>query len=343
MLVYRLGVKVCYGRRQTIATGRLVYIAPVLKVWRRRKGRRPSCRITTHGALSTITGPLLLRPGRLIAEFLETEGLHRYSTRNFIIMPGLGRTWDELLMALVRYRDTHGNCSVPQFYKDDPALGQWVGKQRSRLVGDPNHPSYQRLDALGFDWGSQAERNDAAWNEKFQRLICYRAQHGDCRVPKTYKDDRELGSWVSMQRVLFKKNRLPQDRKDKLDSLQFTWVLSDTPHPTMPSSKLEEKWHEKYRSLVEFKTLNGHCVIPKSYKPDGLGLWVNNQRAAHARGDLSEARKALLDKMGFVWHIPKHAQKRHFNELSQVGQCDGKRQRVIEYPPQSPIDPSFGM
>ena len=256
-------------------------------------------------------------------------------------MPGLGRTWDELFNALLQYRDTHGNCSVPQFYTEDPALGQWVGKQRSRLVNRPNDPKHLRLDAIGFDWGSQADRNDASWNEKFQRLVFYRAQHGDCKVPKTYKDDRELGSWVSMQRVLFKKNRLSQERQDKLDSLQFTWVLSDAPHSTAPSSKLEEKWKEKYRRLVEFQAANGHVVVPKSFKPDGLGLWVNNNRAAHAKGDLPEARKALLDEIGFVWHIPKHAQKRHFSELSQFAQSDDKRQRLTEYP--SPMDASFGM
>jgi hypothetical protein len=28
--------------------------------------------------------------------------------------------------ALVQYKKQHGNCEVPQLYKEDPSLGSWV-------------------------------------------------------------------------------------------------------------------------------------------------------------------------------------------------------------------------
>jgi hypothetical protein len=230
-------------------------------------------------------------------------------------MPGLGRTWDELFQALLLYKSEYGDCCVPQYFQADAALGQWVGKQRSRLAGLPTDPKHQRLDAIGFDWESQDQKNERIWNDKYQRLAFYKAKHGHCRVPKGYKDDIELGNWVSMQRILWKKQRLSQERVDKLQALQFTWVLVTVKNNHGPSNKLEEKWLEKYDKLVEYQQANGHCVVPKAYKQDGLGYWVGNQRAACGKGDLSEARKELLDKVGFVWRIPKNAQKRRLNEL----------------------------
>lgn len=189
-------------------------------------------------------------------------------------MPGLGRSWDELFQALVHYKELHGDCNVPQYYQQDPGLGQWVGKQRSKY-GDPNDPKHIRLSSIDFDWTSQEERNENIWNEKFGRLLQYKAKHGHCRVPKGFKDDPELGNFVSMQRILKKKERLSKDRQDKLDSVQFTWelVIVKNNHGGL-STKLEEKWMEKYAKLVEYKHLHGHCIVPKMYKPGNSKYFV---------------------------------------------------------------------
>ncbi|GKY96992.1 hypothetical protein MPSEU_000658000 [Mayamaea pseudoterrestris] len=252
-------------------------------------------------------------------------------------MPGFGRSYEELLNALIAYRDKHGHCRVPQYYKDDPALGQWVGKQRSRLVHQLDDPKRQRLSSIGFDWESQEERNERAFNEKFQRLVFYKAQHGNTLVPKSYKDDQELGNWVSMQRILWKKNRLSQERVEKLDSLQFTWVLANSNKTSEATrgGKLEGKWLEKLHCLMHYREKVGDCNVPKSYKQDGLGYWVNNQRAAHAKGDLSDARKELLDDIGFVWRISKHSQKRQYSEdasSAEEAAFAHKRQHVMPSP-----------
>ena len=48
-----------------------------------------------------------------------------------------------------------------------------------------------------------------------------------------------------------------------------------------------------------YKEKNGNCNVPRS--EGKLGRWVNKQRKAYKKEDLSEERKARLNKCGFDW------------------------------------------
>ena len=42
------------------------------------------------------------------------------------------RTWEESRVCLEAYRDTHkGCCNVPEKWKEDPQLGNWVRRQKT--------------------------------------------------------------------------------------------------------------------------------------------------------------------------------------------------------------------
>lgn len=77
--------------------------------------------------------------------------------------------------------------------------------------------SAKKLDDIGFVW--------SRWDEMFTRLECYKRSHGDCQVPISYPDDPKLGIWVSSQRRAFACNKLREDRKQKLNSIGFTWNM----------------------------------------------------------------------------------------------------------------------
>ena len=63
------------------------------------------------------------------------------------------------------------------------------------------------------------------WEEQFERLSAYKREYGDCLVPRKYEIDRRLGNWVHTQRRSWKANKLPADRKAKLDSIGFVFSL----------------------------------------------------------------------------------------------------------------------
>jgi hypothetical protein len=111
-------------------------------------------------------------------------------------------TWDEIYGTLTAYKEQHGDCEVPQRYREDRRLGAWVGKQR-KYQENLSSGQRKRLDHLGFDWATRQEREEFDWNEKFERLKKYRQIYGDCKVPQSSVDEEltpwvdELGSWVA--------------------------------------------------------------------------------------------------------------------------------------------------
>ena len=107
---------------------------------------------------------------------------------------------------LVAYKAQHGDCNVPQEWKQDRPLADWVSHQRKfKTKGHLPPERIQRLEALGFDWDPLT----AQWEEMYARLVAYKAQHGDCTVPYEWKQDRPLGRWVGDQRKLKTKGSLP--------------------------------------------------------------------------------------------------------------------------------------
>lgn len=70
--------------------------------------------------------------------------------------------WDERFEELVAYKETYGNCQVPQHWPKNKTLGKWVAKQRYQYSlfqqGKRDIPFTQerldRLNSIGFDWGN---------------------------------------------------------------------------------------------------------------------------------------------------------------------------------------------
>jgi hypothetical protein len=131
------------------------------------------------------------------------------------LQPSIRRTWEENFQLLVRYKEQHGDCNVPTIYEQDPTLGNWVARQRRRK-DTPNNEQRAKLDDLGFSWNMQR-----TWEKRFQLLVQYQEQYGDCNVPQDYEHDPTLGNWVAQQRT--KKDGLTHEQRTKLDKLGLLW------------------------------------------------------------------------------------------------------------------------
>jgi hypothetical protein len=220
------------------------------------------------------------------------------------------RTWDEIYEVLTAYTEQHGDCEVPKRYKEDPRLATWVASQR-RDREKLSSSQRKRLDDLGFDWATRQEREEFDWNGKLRRLKKYRQIYGDCKVPQSSAEEEltpwveELGKWVSAQRTSFKKGKLSSDRTSKLESLQFEWVLRQSPK-NRDTTKVDEKWHQQYLRLIGFHKQHGHCIVPNSYDKDkSLGEWVGKQRQIYSTSIMPDDRKQLLEELRFVWKVDK--------------------------------------
>jgi hypothetical protein len=117
--------------------------------------------------------------------------------------------WEAPFAKLHDYKAEHGNCNVPNRWKEDPKLGSWVGWHRLYKKkfdrGEPNAgittERVERLTALGFVW----DPNEQEWEAQLVRLAAYKAAHGDCTVPWGWTEEPGLYTWVNRQRACKRK------------------------------------------------------------------------------------------------------------------------------------------
>jgi Helicase associated domain len=138
--------------------------------------------------------------------------------------------------------------------------------------------------------------NTKRWEHAFAALSKFREREGHCRPSKDHIEGKfKLGQWVSTQR--YYKDNLSAKRKGRLNALGFVWNWRDY------------LWDRGFIALLKFKRREGHCYVPALHKEGNyeLGYWVSTQRRYKKvyEKEISAARKARLNKVGFVWKAPR--------------------------------------
>ena len=103
-------------------------------------------------------------------------------------------------------------------------------------------------------------------------------------------------------------------------------ILSDK-ISVMVVNKVVSGWYEKYGQLQKYKEKHGDCEIPQRYSENpSLALWVNTQRQAYKKQQLSPDKIKLLEDIGFNWVPLKSQWHKRYNELIQYklthGDCE---------------------
>jgi superfamily II DNA or RNA helicase len=137
-------------------------------------------------------------------------------------------TWDIRYSELIKYKEEFENCNVPSKYKENKALGAWVGTQRlvyaeHNLEQDKIH----KLENLGFIWDLPVDK----WNNMYKELVKHKNIYGHCRVSRNNNGYKTLANWVNTQKTTYKRGKLSEDRVNKLQEIGLKWEL--TPHVEM--------------------------------------------------------------------------------------------------------------
>lgn len=188
-------------------------------------------------------------------------------------------------------------------------------------------------------------KHDKAWNIRFEQLVEYKKQFGNCCVPLRFKSNPSLGRWVNRQREAKSKQILGWERETQLNEigkqLYFSLLCifplvgahaASCNHPlgfewNQQACTPSDAWQARFEQLVEFKKEHHHCNVPQNYdKSKGLGGWVNRQRTAMAKGALVDERKRLLESIDFSWNMKNDAWDIRYEQLvsykNEHGNCD---------------------
>lgn len=219
-------------------------------------------------------------------------------------------TFEERLEQCKAFRREHGHLTVPapewgsgrkqgNTSATTSSFRAWAWRMRLELSRSKQgfqtrltSGRIKQLNEIGFDWGDASRPVGGfktRWEQRFWELQQYKQRHGHCNVPK----GSPLGSWVSRQRTVNRKNIILPERAEKLMAIGFDFGK-------------HKKFDEYFSELEEFKQRHGHCDVPKKYlENESLGLWVHTQRNFFKHNALSPEHKEKLNAIGFTWLFEK--------------------------------------
>ena len=146
----------------------------------------------------------------------------------------------------------------------------------------------KKLEASGFIW----ELLGTTWNRSFQKYVDFKKKYN--REPSSeskIESEKTCGLWAGSQRGLYRKNRLPKDKIDRLNAIGFIW------------NPLESSWERSFNEYRQFKEKNGR-EPSREIKDESQRLiasWANDQRKRYKMNKVSPERIAKLNSIGFVW------------------------------------------
>jgi hypothetical protein len=179
-------------------------------------------------------------------------------------------------------------------------------------------------------------RNERMWHEHFHVLNKFVDTHKHARVPLGYVSPcgANLGGWVKLQRTLYRKNQLSDEKYLMLSQVGFDFDI------------LNSKWNYHYEKLKEYINSHGDSLVPLDYTLQDagytsyitssggsssgvsedtveLGRWVARQRQIYASGRLNEEHKAKLDDISFVFDILDYKWTSYYTELKKFHSLHG--------------------
>lgn len=199
----------------------------------------------------------------------------------------LETAWYKNYNELKQYTIENGTCNIPKDYKGSNSLNLWIKTQRGLFKKRKmSNEKIKMLNDLGFIW----DPLETTWRNNYNNLKAYIQENGSCDIPRNCKQNPVLGTWVTSQRANYKKGKLPNEKIELLNNINFDWA----PHETI--------WYKSYNELKMYNELHGCLNIPSNYKGNiSLGKWINTQRMTYKNGKLSKEKIDLLNELGFIW------------------------------------------
>jgi len=148
--------------------------------------------------------------------------------------------WSEKYEEMVAFKEENGNCDLPLGH----SLYAWVMYQKQAFKS--GKLAEDRIDLLrqinfNLDRPSRASRKSAGealspmatekvdrdeylselWEKSYNEMVEYKEKYGNCKIPVNYAANPSLGAWAFAQKMAHKKDKLSEERVQKLTDIGF--------------------------------------------------------------------------------------------------------------------------
>ncbi|KAL7498301.1 hypothetical protein ACHAWT_008679 [Skeletonema menzelii] len=148
--------------------------------------------------------------------------------------------WSDKYEELAAFKEENGSCDVPLGH----SLYAWVMYQKQAFKN--GKLAEDRIDLLRkinfkFERLSRASRKSTGeasspavtekvdrdeylselWEKSYNEMVEYKEKYGNCKIPVNYAENPSLGAWAFAQRMAYKKDKLSEERVQKLTEIGF--------------------------------------------------------------------------------------------------------------------------
>lgn len=192
--------------------------------------------------------------------------------------------WEQNFRLAKEYYLAHGNLDIQTNYRTKAGkhLGSWILRQRQLYQSNSlTDEQINKLDSIGMDW---MDRVDRIWENGFIEAKNYSEEYGNLSVPKNYRSNTDfpLGIWIQRQRILYKNNKISEDRIKRLTDVGMNW------NP--------DNWEARFNLVKQYYEEHGNINISQKEVIQGvwLGKWIVSQKKAIEEGKLTHEQIEML-------------------------------------------------
>lgn len=172
---------------------------------------------------------------------------------------------------------------------------------------------YKKLLKIGMRFESTF--HDDHWNEMYSLAEKYYLHNGDLEIPFHFKTKNgieydengiALGRWISDQRQNYKKQKISEDRIQKLLEIGMIFTAILDKKAWNEWYNLAKKYYLHYGDLripQKFQTINGIDYDENGVK---LGTWIATQRSRYNSDKMPKERAEMLECIGMVCNVNKN-------------------------------------
>ncbi|EDY80959.1 Helicase associated domain protein [Verrucomicrobiia bacterium DG1235] len=224
--------------------------------------------------------------------------------------------WNAMFIELLNWNTAHGSCSFAELNNAGKgALVRWLKYQLKKK--SERELTEQQGSLLGSLSTIQKDAYSDKWDEMYSKLQDYKEEFENCVVPANWERDPELARWVRTQRQSARNGSLKDERRARLDNINFEWQV-------LPSNEPPPSWNERYEELRIFYQANGHTSVPRTTaKGKSLAMWLSSQRVERKNGRLSKAQEDLMNELQVDWDPVGNKWLQYFDEMKEFIQKNG--------------------
>ena len=232
--------------------------------------------------------------------------------------------WFDSYLKVKQFIETNGHDKISFYDEEWKEIATWLSTQRSlhhRQKLKPEREALLKGLSIRLTLVERWDKQEKAWEDRFNELIEYQQTYGHLNVPSTTKTHKSLAVWLMNQRALYKRGELQTKRQKQLEEIGVCFILREYKH--RPSKGYG--WADYIRMFKRLKEESGHVLISTHLTIDGLpiGNWIQNTRNLQTRGELPEIHKKELDHLGFAWRAAPVCWEYKYQELVSFYEREG--------------------